>query len=102
MGIEQWLEPYTANRLQAMPKEGIKRLLILCPAFVSDCLETLEEIGKEGKQTFLQAGGEKFTMIPCLNVQDTWLDSLAHWVKNSADYCYEKPLISILRENYKT
>lgn len=102
LGKEQWLEPYTANRLQDMPKEGIKRLLILCPAFVSDCLETLEEIGKEGKQTFLQAGGEKFTMIPCLNVQDTWLNSLAHWVKNSADYCYEKPLVSILRENYKT
>lgn len=100
LGKEVWLQPYTAERLQAMPQEGIKKLLILCPAFVSDCLETLEEIGEEGKETFLHSGGEKFTMVPCLNTQDTWLESLAYWVKNSADYCYPDSLTKVLRTNY--
>lgn len=101
LGKEVWLQPYTADRLQAMPKEGIKKLLIICPAFVSDCLETLEEIGVEGKHIFLQAGGEEFTMIPCLNTQNPWLESLAHWINHSADYCYSDSLTSILRTQIK-
>jgi len=65
-----------------MPKEGIKRLLILCPAFVSDCLETLEEIAIRGKESFMQAGGEEYTMIPCLNADPLWVQALAGWIKN--------------------
>ena len=76
-----WLEPFTDIRLVEMPKEGIKKLLILCPAFVSDCLETLEEIDMRGKEEFLGAGGESFTMIPCLNTNSLWVDVLANWVK---------------------
>lgn len=79
-----WLQPFTDIRLEEMPKEGIKRLLILCPAFVSDCLETLEEIAIRGKETFLGAGGEKYTMIPCLNVNPLWVEALAGWVKEVA------------------
>jgi ferrochelatase len=62
-----WLQPFTDKRLEQMPSEGIKKLLILCPAFVSDCLETLEEIEERGKEIFMKAGGESFKMIPCLN-----------------------------------
>lgn len=76
-----WLEPFTDIRLEEMPKEGIKKLLILCPAFVSDCLETLEEIAIRGKETFMQAGGEAYTMIPCLNTHPLWVEALAAWVK---------------------
>ena len=76
LGRDEWLKPYTAIRLAEMPKEGIKKLLILCPAFVSDCLETLEEMGEEGREIFLHAGGEEFTLIPCLNVHPAWVSAL--------------------------
>ncbi len=80
LGSEEWLKPYTVLRLQELPKEGVKKLIILCPAFVSDCLETLEEIAISGKETFLQAGGESFTVIPCLNLHPLWVQSLVTWV----------------------
>ncbi|MBO9563213.1 MAG: ferrochelatase [Niastella sp.] len=76
LGRDEWLKPYTAVRLAEMPKEGIKKLVILCPAFVSDCLETLEEMGEEGREIFLHAGGEEFTLIPCLNVHPAWVKAL--------------------------
>ena len=71
-----WLQPFTDIRLEELPKEGIKKILILCPAFVSDCLETLEEIAERGKETFLHAGGESFNMIPCLNTNSLWVDAM--------------------------
>ena len=76
-----WLEPFTDIRLGEMPKEGIKKILVVCPAFVSDCLETLEEIAIRGKETFMEAGGESYEMIPCMNVQQDWvkaLDQIVH------------------------
>ena len=76
LGRDEWLKPYTALRLEEMPKEGIKKLLVACPAFVSDCLETLEEIAEQGKESFLHAGGESFTMIPCLNVHPQWVEAI--------------------------
>lgn len=79
-----WLEPFTDIRLEEMPKEGIKRLLILCPAFISDCLETLEEIAIRGKETFIGAGGVSYTMIPCLNVNPLLVETLAGWVRSFA------------------
>ncbi len=72
-----WLEPFTDVRLEQMPGEGIKKLLILCPAFVSDCLETLEEIEGRGKEIFMKAGGEAYAMISCLNVNPVWVDAIA-------------------------
>jgi ferrochelatase len=81
LGRDEWLKPYTATRLEAMPKEGIKHLLVACPAFVSDCLETLEEIAEEGKETFLHAGGESFTMIPCLNTHPLWVEAIKSMCK---------------------
>ena len=76
-----WLKPFTDIRLEEMPKEGIKNLLILCPAFISDCLETLEEIAERGKQSFLNAGGESYTMIHCLNVQPLWVEALKNYIE---------------------
>jgi ferrochelatase len=76
-----WLEPFTDIRLEQMPKEGIKNLLILCPAFVSDCLETLEEIAIRGKESFMEAGGEAYEMIPCLNTHPLWVNALSKWIR---------------------
>ena len=76
LGQDKWLTPYTAARLKELPSEGVKKLLVACPAFVSDCLETLEEIAEEGKEIFLAAGGESFTMIPCLNAQPNWVEAV--------------------------
>lgn len=81
LGRDQWLLPYTAQRLTELPKEGIKKLLVVCPAFVSDCLETLEEMAEEGKEIFLHAGGESFTLIPCLNINPLWVNAVVKWIK---------------------
>ena len=74
LGKDKWIEPYTDETLENLPKKGIKNLAIVCPAFVSDCLETLEEISVEGKEEFLHAGGENFHYIPCLNDEDRWIE----------------------------
>ncbi len=81
LGRDEWLKPYTADRLAELPARGIKKLLVVCPAFISDCLETLEEIAEEGKEIFLHAGGESFTMIPCLNIHPLWVRALKTWVE---------------------
>ena len=75
-----WLTPFTDIRLKEMPSEGIKNLLVVCPAFVSDCLETLEEIAMRGDEIFKEAGGKSFTMIPCLNTHPLWVKAVARMV----------------------
>jgi ferrochelatase len=86
-----WLEPFTDVRLEQMPKEGIKKVLVICPAFVSDCLETLEEIAMRGKESFLAAGGESYEMIPCLNTNPLWVEALGGWVKEFVRQREEMP-----------
>ncbi len=76
LGPNKWLEPSTEYMLQTLPKKGIKKLLIVCPAFVSDCLETLEEINMEGKETFEESGGDHLHPIPCLNENPTWISAM--------------------------
>tara|TARA_B100001093_G_scaffold43938_1_gene37232 strand:- start:969 stop:1961 length:993 start_codon:yes stop_codon:yes gene_type:complete len=66
-GPQEWLTPYTDKTLELLPSKGIKKLLVICPGFASDCIETLEEINIQGKESFLKSGGEKFDLIPCLN-----------------------------------
>ncbi len=66
-GPEEWLQPYTDKTVEELAKSGTKRIAVMNPGFVSDCLETLEEIAEAAKETFLHAGGEHFTHIPCLN-----------------------------------
>ncbi len=80
LGRDPWLKPYTDHELVRLPGEGIKRLLVICPAFVSDCLETLEEIAMRGRDTFLQAGGRDFALIPCLNEHPLWIQTLEKMV----------------------
>lgn len=79
-GRASWLQPYTAETLAALAKEGLGRVDVFCPGFVADCLETLEEIGILGRRTFLRAGGRDFHAIPCLNEQPMWIAALADLV----------------------
>lgn len=79
---DPWLKPYTDFELERLAKSGIKKLAVVTPAFVADCLETLEEIAMEGKEEFLDAGGESFHHVPCLNDQDIWVDTMATWINN--------------------
>ena len=69
-GPQEWLQPYTDKTLESLPKEGVKNVLTICPGFSSDCVETLEEILIQGKESFLNSGGENFDMVPCLNDND--------------------------------
>lgn len=78
---EPWIAPYTDFQFQSLPKEGKKRLLVITPAFVTDCLETLEEIQMQGAEDFKAAGGETFTHIPCLNDQPVWIDFLEQRIR---------------------
>ncbi|WP_438972285.1 ferrochelatase [Polaribacter sp.] len=78
---DPWLQPYTDKMLEKYPEEGVKKLAVVTPAFVSDCLETLEEIAMEGKEEFLKAGGDAFYAIPCINDSDDWVDVLVNWIE---------------------
>ena len=81
LGRDPWLQPYTDATLEQLAQKGVKKLAIVTPAFVADCLETLEEIAMEGKETFLEHGGESYNCIPCLNDRDDWSKTLADWIK---------------------
>jgi ferrochelatase len=79
---DKWLTPYTDVEINKMPEQGIKKLAVVTPAFVSDCLETLEEIAMEANHQFIEHGGEEFMAIPCLNDDDEWCGVVADWVKD--------------------
>ena len=80
-GPAEWLQPYTQATLEALGRSGVKRVDVICPGFVADCLETLEEIAIECKAAFLAAGGKEFRYIPCLNERHEWIDTLAAVVR---------------------
>jgi ferrochelatase len=101
LGRDPWLQPYTAKRLEELPREGVKRIKVVCPAFVSDCLETLEEIAEQGKETFLHNGGQSFEMIPCLNVHPLWVSAIAKWVKEYLNGSQEMILKELERKTAK-
>jgi protoporphyrin/coproporphyrin ferrochelatase len=75
-GKAKWLEPYTEPMLRQLGKTGVKRVDVVCPAFVSDCIETLEEIAMEGRNAFISEGGQEFHYIPCLNDRPQWMSAL--------------------------
>ena len=77
---DPWLKPYTDFELEKFGKEGVKNLAVITPAFVADCLETLEEIAMEGEHQFKSAGGQEYKHIPCLNDNDDWVDVMVNWV----------------------
>ena len=76
-GAAEWLQPYTAPTLVELAQRGTRRVQVVCPGFVSDCLETLEEIGIEGRKAFLEAGGSELHVLPCLNESREWILALA-------------------------
>ena len=75
-GPEAWLKPYTDKTLEELPTQGKKNILVICPGFSSDCVETLEEISIQGKESFLKSGGKNFDVVPCLNDCDDHIDLL--------------------------
>tara|TARA_B100000963_G_scaffold107389_1_gene93380 strand:- start:1965 stop:2966 length:1002 start_codon:yes stop_codon:yes gene_type:complete len=79
-GPQEWLQPYTDKTLESLPSEGVKNLLVICPGFSSDCVETLEEISIQGKESFLKAGGTNFDTVPCLNDDADHIDLFSHLV----------------------
>jgi ferrochelatase len=79
LGRLPWLTPYTDQVLAELPGRGVQDLVVVCPAFVADNLETLEEIGMAGQETFAAAGGRNYTLIPCLNDRREWIDALVRW-----------------------
>jgi ferrochelatase len=81
LGRDPWLKPYTDHELPKLAAKGVKKLLVICPAFVSDCLETLEEIGLRGRDSFLEAGGKEFALIPCLNEHPLWVEALQRMIE---------------------
>jgi len=84
LGRDPWLQPYTDKTIDDFAQNGVKNLAVVTPAFVSDCLETLEEIGMEAKHSFIENGGNDFSTIPCLNDDDAWVKTLASWINNFA------------------
>ena len=80
-GPQEWLQPYTDKTLESLPKEGSKKILVISPGFASDCVETLEEISIQGKESFEKCGGEKFGFIPCLNDNDDHIILLEHLIR---------------------
>jgi protoporphyrin/coproporphyrin ferrochelatase len=79
LGRAKWLGPNTEDRIRELANSGAKNILVICPAFVTDCLETLEEIAMRGQEVFSEAGGGKLTLIPCLNDHPNWVTTLASW-----------------------
>ena len=80
LGFDPWLQPYTDRTIERMGLSGVKKMVIVTPAFVSDCLETLEEIAMEGEEIFHEVGGKEFTVIPCLNDRDDWATVMTDWI----------------------
>ena len=80
LGFDPWLQPYTDRTIERLGKKGIKSMAIVTPAFVSDCLETLEEIAMEGEEIFHELGGKDFTTVPCLNTDASWVKLLSDWI----------------------
>lgn len=85
LGRDPWLTPYTDKVIESLAQRGTKKLLVICPAFVADCLETLEEIGMRGKESFVEHGGKEFAQIPCLNDHPRWIDALEQLVRETAN-----------------
>lgn len=85
LGFDPWLQPYTDRTIERLGKSGVENMAIITPAFVSDCLETLEEIAMEGQEIFHEMGGKDFTTVPCLNDDDEFVALLSKWINTWAE-----------------
>jgi ferrochelatase len=90
LGVDAWLRPSTHDQIVHLAASGVRKLMVICPAFTVDCLETIEEIGMRAKEAFLQAGGIEFTLIPCLNDHPAWVDALGRMVCDSASLVWKR------------
>jgi len=81
LGRAKWIGPMTEVVLRDLAQRGVKRVAVSCPSFVADCLETLEEMGIRGRQTFVESGGEELYLVPSLNDQPAWVDIVANWIR---------------------
>ena len=84
LGRTPWIRPYTDEVLASLPAKGVKRAVILSPAFVADCLETVEELGMRGAEMFRAAGGEELRLAPAVNAQDVWADGVVTLVREAS------------------
>jgi ferrochelatase len=84
LGRTPWIQPYTDEVLPELRDKGVRRLAVVCPSFVADCLETLEEIGIRAREQWLALGGEELVLIPCVNAHPLWVDALATWIRGAA------------------
>ena len=82
LGKDPWIQPFTDVVIKNLPKKGVKKLSVVIPSFVADCLETLEEIAMEAKKSFIESGGEEFNTVPCLNEDEDWVNVLNTWINN--------------------
>jgi ferrochelatase len=82
LGRTPWIQPFTDVRLDELPREGKRNIAVVCPSFATDCLETIEEIGIRGNETFRAAGGEQYVAIPCLNARETWAEAVVQIAKD--------------------
>ena len=81
LGRRPWIKPFTDEQIRALAQSGSKRLAVICPSFVADCLETTEEIGMAARASFIEHGGEELTLVPCLNSEDSWVDAVVSMVE---------------------
>lgn len=91
LGRDPWIRPYTDARLEELAQEGVKKMAVLCPAFVADCLETIEEIGMEGAKDFKAAGGQELRLVPSLNSHDAWADAIVEIVSENLPTAWAGP-----------
>lgn len=95
LGRDPWIQPFTDVVLESLPAQGVKKLAVVCPAFVSDCLETLEEIEMEGAEEYKKHGGETFNYIPCLNEEDEWIAVMKKLALQAFEVEYNIPLMMV-------
>ena len=94
LGRDPWIRPYTDECLAEAPRRGVRRAVILSPAFVADCLETLEELAIRGVETWREAGGESLDVVPCLNARDDWADAVVEIVRDALSWPAPRPVRS--------
>ena len=102
-GREEWLKPYTDETLKSLPREGVKSVHVVCPGFASDCLETIEEIGEENREYFMDAGGESYRYIPALNACEPHIDVLTQLIKENLQGwdCYDDNAGQEVEKHYR-
>ena len=91
-GREEWLQPYTDETLRSLPEQGVTSVQVVCPGFSADCLETIEEIGMENRDTFHEAGGTRYEYIPCLNAEPNHIEALTGLVKRELAGWLQQPI----------